>query len=68
MINILGEDTLPSEILTMPNCHIHWYGKGKRSGRKMGHINVCAESPEALQKELFKLSNILDSEAFRALS
>ncbi|MDD9197439.1 5-(carboxyamino)imidazole ribonucleotide synthase [Aliivibrio sp. S3MY1] len=68
MINILGEDTLPSELLTMPNCHIHWYGKEKRAGRKMGHINVCASSPEELQKELIKLSNLLDSEVFRALS
>ncbi len=68
MINILGEDSLPDEILTMPNCHIHWYGKEKRAGRKMGHINVCADSPEMLQKELSKLANILDKQAFKALS
>ncbi len=68
MINILGEDKLPPEIFAMPNCHIHWYGKEKRLGRKMGHINVCASSAVELQKELKKLANLLDSNIFPALS
>jgi 5-(carboxyamino)imidazole ribonucleotide synthase len=68
MINILGEDTLPENILMMSNCHVHWYGKEKRAGRKMGHINVCASSSENLQKELTKLSTILDSNAFSVLT
>ncbi|OEF19892.1 5-(carboxyamino)imidazole ribonucleotide synthase [Aliivibrio logei 5S-186] len=68
MINILGEDSLPKELLTMPHCHIHWYGKEKRVGRKMGHINVCASSPEALEKELMALSELLDKNAFQVLS
>ncbi len=68
MINILGEDSLPKNILTMPNCHVHWYGKEKRAGRKMGHINVCASSSENLQKELATLSTILDNDAFPVLA
>jgi len=43
MINILGEDSLPESLLAMEGCHIHWYGKEKRPGRKMGHINVTAD-------------------------
>ncbi|MDF5456951.1 5-(carboxyamino)imidazole ribonucleotide synthase, partial [Vibrio parahaemolyticus] len=43
MINILGEDTLPEALLLMDGCHIQWYGKEKRAGRKMGHINVCGD-------------------------
>lgn len=68
MINILGEDTLPSDLLAMPHCHIHWYGKEKRAGRKMGHINVCANSQEELQQALSILATLLDKKAFKALS
>lgn len=67
MINILGQDSLPEAILAMPNSHIHWYGKEKRAGRKMGHINVCADSPEQLTQVLKKLANILPVEHFPAL-
>ncbi|SON51281.1 5-(carboxyamino)imidazole ribonucleotide synthase [Vibrio tapetis] len=67
MINILGEDTLPESVLAMDGCHVHWYGKEKRPGRKMGHINVCANSNEALTEALRVLANTLDEHAFPAL-
>ncbi|MGY3568364.1 5-(carboxyamino)imidazole ribonucleotide synthase [Vibrio paucivorans] len=67
MINILGEDTLPSEVLAMEGCHVHWYGKEKRTGRKMGHINVSAEYTAELQRKLCALADILDKEAFPAV-
>jgi len=51
----------------MANCHVHWYGKEKRPGRKMGHINVCAHSVEALQQALRALAIELDQQAFPAL-
>ena len=52
MINILGEDSVPDEILSIPSVHIHWYGKSKRAGRKMGHINLSAKSNKKLAKRL----------------
>ncbi|WED21806.1 5-(carboxyamino)imidazole ribonucleotide synthase [Vibrio sp. JC009] len=67
MVNILGEDTLPKEVLSQKSCHIHWYGKEKRPGRKMGHINVSAASVKELKQELTKLAAILDEEAYPAL-
>ena len=67
MINILGEDQLPTAILADPHCHIHWYGKEKRPGRKMGHINLCAATPEALQDALRNVAQHLDPVAFPAL-
>lgn len=67
MINILGEDSLPPSVLAMSSCHIHWYGKEKRAGRKMGHINVCADSTQQLQHALIELANILDERAFPSL-
>ncbi|WP_086775446.1 5-(carboxyamino)imidazole ribonucleotide synthase [Vibrio coralliirubri] len=67
MINILGEDTLPEAILAQGGCHVHWYGKEKRAGRKMGHINVSADYNAELQRALYSLADILDKQAYPAV-
>lgn len=67
MINILGEDTLPNAILAQAGCHVHWYGKEKRAGRKMGHINVSADYNAELQRTLCGLAKILDKGAYPAI-
>ncbi|WP_448550127.1 5-(carboxyamino)imidazole ribonucleotide synthase [Thalassotalea fusca] len=59
MINILGEDTLPNSLLAIPGVAIHWYGKAKRAGRKMGHINVSAATSEQLQHSLTLVAKAL---------
>ncbi|QUJ67534.1 5-(carboxyamino)imidazole ribonucleotide synthase [Photobacterium sp. GJ3] len=64
MINILGEDTVPTDVLALPGCHIHWYGKEKRAGRKMGHINVTAASHNELVQTLDTLAQHLPSDSF----
>ncbi|WP_318458221.1 5-(carboxyamino)imidazole ribonucleotide synthase [Photobacterium leiognathi] len=67
MINILGLDSVPNAVYAQEGCHVHWYGKEKRAGRKMGHINVCADTPEQLQYRLIMLSSLLDEKDFPAL-
>ncbi|MGF1722782.1 5-(carboxyamino)imidazole ribonucleotide synthase [Vibrio kyushuensis] len=67
MINILGEDCVPESLLSTEGCHVHWYGKEKRAGRKMGHINVCAHSQAELQHTLSSLADILDKDAYPAI-
>lgn len=67
MINILGEDSVPHSVLEMAGCHVHWYGKEKRPGRKMGHINVCGDYSGELQRNLCALAEVLDKQAFPAL-
>jgi len=61
MINVLGapsgtaQDTMKSTnlALTLPRTTIHWYGKqGCRAGRKMGHINLTADSHPELDATL----------------
>ena len=59
MVNVLGSsgglaDTLAvmNTSLTLPRCVPHWYGKGWRLGRKMGHINVTADSAPELEGPL----------------
>ncbi len=67
MINILGEDSVPNSVLEMAGCHVHWYGKEKRPGRKMGHINVCGDYSGELQRNLCALADVLDKQAFPAV-
>lgn len=64
MINILGEDTIPNEVLAIPSASVHWYEKEKRAGRKMGHINVCGATEKELAERLTKIANLLDEKAF----
>ncbi len=67
MINILGQDQVPPSLLAKSGVHIHWYGKEKRAGRKMGHINVCAHSEQALEHKLVELAKLLDASAYPAI-
>ncbi len=41
--------------MSMPRAAVHWYGKGCRPGRKMGHINVTADSHAELDGPLAEL-------------
>ncbi|WP_237483541.1 5-(carboxyamino)imidazole ribonucleotide synthase [Vibrio hippocampi] len=67
MVNILGQDQVPMQVHQLAGCHVHWYGKEKRAGRKMGHINVSAANRAELKLQLLKLADLLDEEAFPAL-
>lgn len=64
MVNILGEDQIPEEVLAIPSLAVHWYGKEKRAGRKMGHINVCGTTEVELAERLLTLAKLLDKSAF----
>ncbi|WP_440877410.1 5-(carboxyamino)imidazole ribonucleotide synthase [Thalassotalea sp. PLHSN55] len=64
MVNVLGIDTLPDEILSIPSVSMHWYGKTQRAGRKMGHINVSGSNKEELFERLIALAKLLPSQDF----
>lgn len=68
MINILGEDTVPVETFEIPSLSFHWYNKEKRAGRKMGHLNLSANTELELAQRLMQLATILNSEAFPDLA
>jgi 5-(carboxyamino)imidazole ribonucleotide synthase len=64
MINILGEDTIDNDVLAIAGASVHWYGKTKRVGRKMGHINISGDTPEQLQQSLVAVAQLLPESAF----
>lgn len=68
MINILGEDSVPQEVLAIPAVAIHWYDKEKRTGRKMGHINISGNTEQELADKLSTLATILSPVAFEDLN
>lgn len=64
MINVLGQASIPAEVLSVANVTSHWYGKACRPGRKMGHINMVAGSEALLGEKLLALSAFLPGESY----
>ncbi|WP_088036145.1 5-(carboxyamino)imidazole ribonucleotide synthase [Evansella clarkii] len=55
MVNILGEhmEKVMEHVRDIKGAHLHLYGKAEaRTGRKMGHVNVLAETTEEALKEV----------------
>ena len=55
MLNLIGDLPEPSEVLALPDAHLHFYGKAPRPGRKLGHVTLRAASPERLALRLSEL-------------
>jgi len=55
MLNLIGDLPEPSEVLAVPDAHLHFYGKAPRPGRKLGHVTLRAASPERLALRLSEL-------------
>ena len=64
MVNILGEDSISQETLAISSVTQHWYGKSKRSGRKMGHLNVSGTTKSELFQRLEEIAKLLPESAF----
>jgi 5-(carboxyamino)imidazole ribonucleotide synthase len=55
MWNVLGAAPPAKAVLAVPGAHLHLYDKEPRSGRKIGHITVCADTPENLEESLARI-------------
>ena len=64
MINVLGQASIPAEVLTLPDVTSHWYGKAAKPGRKMGHINVSAHNMNDLSDKLSQLTDYLPEHVY----
>ncbi|MBE1298455.1 MAG: 5-(carboxyamino)imidazole ribonucleotide synthase [Alteromonadaceae bacterium] len=68
MVNIIGGGSFSREMLGIPGCHLHWYGKSPRPKRKLGHFNVSGDCFSALGARLTDLSEHLPEEHFPLLT
>lgn len=70
MLNLLGDlwfsdaggPTPPAwdRVLALPGTHLHLYGKAEaRHGRKMGHLNITAQTPEAARAVAMQAAALL---------
>jgi 5-(carboxyamino)imidazole ribonucleotide synthase len=55
MLNLIGEVPESSEVLAIPDAHLHLYGKSLRPGRKVGHMTLRAANFEELKVRLAHL-------------
>lgn len=67
MINIIGCKDFSRDMLSIPGCHLHWYGKTPRKKRKMGHFNLCADNYVELGKAMHALTKYLPIDHFPML-
>jgi 5-(carboxyamino)imidazole ribonucleotide synthase len=69
MVNILGDSWVdgqapdwPDLMARVPSAKLHLYGKTEaRLGRKMGHINLCATTPDQLTVMLNQTQTLLNA-------
>ena len=68
MLNLVGEENHTGKVkyvglenvLKLPNAYVHLYGKMEtKPGRKMGHINVLADSREELLEQLIQIKALV---------
>ena len=59
MVNYVGEAKPSNELLAIKDTHLHWYDKEVRAKRKMGHINIVADSEAELQKSISEVHALL---------
>jgi len=76
MLNLLGDlwkasgsapNSCPpwDKVLALPGTHLHLYGKlSAREGRKMGHLNITAATPEAARAVALQACAVLGMEPF----
>jgi len=55
MLNLIGELPESADILAVSDAHLHVYGKSLRSGRKVGHVTLRADSAAQLAECLRSL-------------
>ena len=59
MINIIGKNGDRDLVLSEPAAHLHMYGKSERQNRKIGHINIVADSDKALEGLIQKFDSFV---------
>ncbi len=62
IVNIIGRemnDHLRRKILSVEGTRLYWYGKEPRRARKLGHVNIIADSGEELEKKIGAVKDII---------
>lgn len=52
MVNFIGTTPSNRSVLAVKNTQLHLYGKEPRPGRKLGHLNLVADSEDELEERI----------------
>ncbi len=55
MLNFIGTHPSREAVLSIPDVHLHFYGKEERAGRKVGHATVRSSGPERMEQQITQL-------------
>ncbi len=58
MFNLIGQLPDCQALLSLPDVHVHLYGKTPRPGRKLGHVTVRAANQRQLREKLQRVSGV----------
>ncbi len=59
MVNIIGDEPRKGALESMPEAHVHMYGKAPRAGRKIGHVTLNAPSESELDALLERFTRVI---------
>ena len=59
MLNLIGQMPPRVPVLALPGVHLHDYGKTPRAGRKLGHINLAADTLAACREQASKVEALI---------
>lgn len=59
MINLIGTTPAIKDIFSVPDAHLHLYGKSPRPGRKLGHVTVWVQQEAELAERVQQVRALL---------
>lgn len=60
MVNLIGAIPDRRAVLSIPDAHLHLYGKSVRPNRKVGHITLNCKNEATLQQQLQHLQSLVE--------
>ena len=65
MVNLIGSEPAPADVLALPGVHLHSYGKAARPDRKVGHVTVVGADEAERDRRLTALRQVLAGSGVR---
>jgi 5-(carboxyamino)imidazole ribonucleotide synthase len=59
MINLIGTVPDLKDIFSVPDAHLHLYGKSPRPGRKLGHVTVWVQREAEVEQRVQQLRGVM---------
>ncbi len=60
MVNFIGNNPNPTQVLAIPNAHLHCYDKSSRKSRKVAHATICSHDKTLFEQSLQQLIQLAE--------